>query len=173
MSSDQEFFIKINDIIGKTWLATLDDSGGYVLSLKPIEQNNSSPVLPETEKPEKNILLENNLPNIPSSENPEKKLNQSTNGDSESPEESNAIKKELCLEFNRNLRTQENCQDFVEQINNNNNLIDSDILPIRYEELRGKLLSEKMISLIQIFRERGKIKQLQQVYYICKKFKSL
>ncbi|MBD2169393.1 hypothetical protein H6G04_34085 [Calothrix membranacea FACHB-236] len=50
MSSNQEFIIKINDIIGKTWLATLDDSGGYVLSLKPIEQNSSSPVSIEKEQ---------------------------------------------------------------------------------------------------------------------------
>ncbi|MEH2425734.1 MAG: hypothetical protein V7K48_34015 [Nostoc sp.] len=168
MSSNQEFFKKINDIIGKAWLSSLDDSDGYVVSFKLIEQNNSTPVSPETEQEE----IESNLPNIPSSEN----LNQSTNWESvvESQEESNTIEAELCFEFHRNLRTPENSQYFVEEINNNNNnLINSDILPIRYEELRGKNLSNKMISLIHYFRERNKIKQLKEVYYIFKKSNNL
>lgn len=50
MSSDPKFSIKINDIVGKTWLASLDDSEGYILSFKLIEQNISSPVSPPTKQ---------------------------------------------------------------------------------------------------------------------------
>ena len=70
MSSNQEFFIKIpNDIIGKAWLATLDDSGGYVLSLKPIEQNSLSPVLPTQQQEEQHAVPETNSQNITFPEN--------------------------------------------------------------------------------------------------------
>jgi hypothetical protein len=64
LSSNQEFIIKINGIIGKTWLATLDDSGGYVLSLKTIEQNSSLSVSPQRKQEEKNTVIETNPQNI-------------------------------------------------------------------------------------------------------------
>lgn len=169
MSSNQDFPIKINDIFDKIWSVRFDDSDGYTLFIEPIDQKNSSPVLPETEQEETTTVIENNSSNIVSSGNSENELHHHANRESiiESRDESNGIKRELCLEFKINLRTIENCQHFIEEINNSN-LINSEILPIRYEELLGKLLSDKMINLIEQFREREQLKQLKQVY---KKFK--
>jgi len=199
LSSNQELFMNINDIIGKAWLLSLDNldnSEGYVLSFKLVERDNSSFTSPETQQEETTTSIENNSSNVASSENSENELNRPINGESiiessdaanaissenseneqnqpshqepitESPEEYNGIKKELCSEF-RNLRTHKICQDFVEQINNY--LQDSNILPIIYEELGGTSTSEKMINLIEQFRERSPLKELRPIYYIFKK----
>jgi hypothetical protein len=72
LSGNQEFIIKINDIIGKSWLASLDDSEGYVLSLKPIDQDSLSPVSEEKEQEEITTVTETSSQKIEVSENEKK-----------------------------------------------------------------------------------------------------
>jgi hypothetical protein len=166
--------MKINDIIGKTWLASLDDSEGYVLSFKLIEQNSSSSVSlgKEQEEEATSISIGKNLPNNASSENSEKIINQPINLASTkkltirySPRKA-VLLGELTKYF---LEKDKNLQYFVEEINGNKQATEILQIKIKYQEL-GTTPSGKIIGLVNKFEEQDSLDLLKEIFENCKTY---
>ncbi|MBD2611962.1 hypothetical protein H6G94_11855 [Nostoc punctiforme FACHB-252] len=159
--------MNINDIIGKAWLLSLDNSEGYVLSFKLVEQNSSSPVSPETEQEKKNMSIGKNLLSNAISENSEKILNQPDNlvSTKKSTFISSPEVRDLRAEFKESFfGNDKNLQSFVEEINRNKQATDIlQIKYIKYEEL-GTTVQEKIRILIDRFAKLDALKLLKEIY---------
>ncbi|MEM7592552.1 MAG: hypothetical protein AAF383_13685 [Cyanobacteria bacterium P01_A01_bin.83] len=165
MSSNQEFVIKIpNDIIGKAWLASLDDSGGYMLSLKPIEQNSSSTVSPEKEQEEKSTESERSSLNTKAIVISKPKKLQPNNS---------SLKRELYQDFNNYFKiNHETFKPFIEEVNLS--MTHLDISGIKYEELKqtksnnktNNLISGKIKDLIKKIDEKNQLKLLEDIFKV-------
>lgn len=153
--------MNINDIIGKSWLLSLDNSEGYVLSFKLVS--------PETEQEKTNILIENNLSNIANPENSEKTLNQSINRISTKKTTfiNSPIVRYLRAEFKESFFGNDTeLQSFVQEINSNKK--STDILQIKYEEL-GTTGQERIIVLIDKFAKLDALNLLKEIFESWKK----
>ncbi|MBD2681567.1 MULTISPECIES: hypothetical protein [Nostoc] len=161
MSSNREFYIKINDIIGKTWLASFDNSEGYILSFKLIEQNSSSAVSSEEEQ-EEATPTETNSQSIPVTKN----YRNQPHWDENSPKLV-YLRKNFINYFLKE-KTQE-LRSFVETLNLY--IVNLGIPPVEYDNLeiiknekKNKTIQGKIEGLIRKFDDQKQLSLLDEVF---------
>ncbi|MBD2301799.1 hypothetical protein [Nostoc sp. FACHB-190] len=157
MSSNQEFLIKINDIIGKAWFVSLDDSEAEVLRFKLIEQNSSSSVLLEKEEEAKSAVTEN--------PNKDKKPRRDINS---------AILRQLRHDLTSYFKGKhQQFRDFVKEVNTFIENKKLGIKVIEYLELseehsktgnKSEVIEYKIEALIMKFEHETKLPYLQEVF---------